>query len=308
MYEIIRGEERKLNIVKVVVCILIILIFAATFVVLEMNYDKAKKEAEYIEELQALAKRADEIRQEEERIKREEEAKAEAERQAKLQKVTTPLTEDAKYNILHIYNDTGEKRVFLTFDDGPSKPVTPFILDLLKRENIPATFFILGTNAQYNTELIKREFDEGHYVANHGFSHRYAQVYSTPQATLDEFYQTEQIIKDALGNQEYRSNLFRFPGGSNGGIYHTAKQNSKAFLLENGIAYLDWNSLSQDAAGSYTKEQLLQNVIDTIGDKESVVILMHDASDKILTYEMLPDLINYLRENGYSFKNIYDII
>ena len=57
-----------------------------------------------------------------------------------------------------------------------------------------------------------------------------------------------------------------------------------------------------------TKEALLQNVKDTMGEKDSVVILMHDSSDKILTYEMLSDLISYLKEKGYKFENIYDLL
>lgn len=66
--------------------------------------------------------------------------------------------------------------------------------------------------------------------------------------------------------------------------------------------------MSKDAEGANTKEMLLQNVIDTVGKKQSIVILMHDSADKILTYETLPDVIQYLRENGYSFKNLYDIL
>ena len=72
--------------------------------------------------------------------------------------------------------------------------------------------------------------------------------------------------------------------------------------------HLDWNCLSKDAEGANTKEALMQNIIDTMGDKDSVVILMHDASDKILTYEMLPELISYLREKGYKFQTIYDLL
>ena len=72
--------------------------------------------------------------------------------------------------------------------------------------------------------------------------------------------------------------------------------------------HLDWNSLSKDAEGANTKEVLLQNIIDTMGEKDSVVILMHDASDKILTYEMLPDLISMLKEKGYKFETIYDLL
>ena len=204
--------------------------------------------------------------------------------------------------------DPGEKRVFLTFDDGPSQSVTPLILDVLKQENVKATFFVLGTNTKYNPELVKREFDEGHYIANHGYTHKYSTVYASPEATLDEYNFTQQAIRDALGNQNYKSKVFRFPGGSNGGHYHEAKQNSKAFLRENGIVHLDWNCLSKDAEGANSKETLMQNIIDTMGDKDSVVILMHDASDKILTYEMLPELISYLREKGYKFQTIYDLL
>lgn len=74
------------------------------------------------------------------------------------------------------------------------------------------------------------------------------------------------------------------------------------------MAHLDWNALTSDAAGAKTSEEMLQNAISTIGEKNSVVILMHDAGDKILTYEMLPNLISYLREKGYEFKNIYDLL
>ena len=64
----------------------------------------------------------------------------------------------------------------------------------------------------------------------------------------------------------------------------------------------------KDAEGAKTKEDLFQNVVDTVGEKQNVVILMHDAADKILTYETLPDVIQYLRDNGYQFKTIYDIL
>ena len=179
---------------------------------------------------------------------------------------------------------------------------------MLKKENVKATFFTLGTNVNNYPDLVKREFDEGHYVANHGYSHKYSTVYASPEATLNEYNYTEDAIRKALGNNSYMSKLFRFPGGSNGGYYDEAKQNSKALLHDNGIMHLDWNSLSSDAAGAKTKEALLQNVKDTMGEKDSVVILMHDSSDKILTYEMLSDLISYLKEKGYKFENIYDLL
>ena len=94
----------------------------------------------------------------------------------------------------------------------------------------------------------------------------------------------------------------------NGEKLGQGKETVKALLKENGVVHLDWNCLSQDAAGAHTKEALLQNVKDTMGEKDSLVILMHDSSDKILTYEMLSDLINLLRDKGYKFENIYDLL
>lgn len=300
MYDLIVTYKR-LNIIKLIVLIILLIVLIVFSTILGINFAQKKYNEKYVSELISQKEELDR------QIKIEEEKKQQ-EIQDRINKTSNELTEDQKNNILKIYNDTGEKRVFITFDDGPTKAVTPFILDVLKEENVKATFFLLGTNAKYNAELIRREFNEGHYIANHGYSHKYNEIYSSPEATLEEYNATEQIIRDALGNQSYRSNVFRFPGGSNGGKYHAQKQLSKEFLKQNGIVHLDWNALSEDSAGTYTKEQLLQNAIDTIGNKQSVVILMHDSSDKILTYEMLPDLIHYLKDQGYSFKNIYDLL
>lgn len=218
------------------------------------------------------------------------------------------FTDEDIQKIINICNDTGEKRAFLTFDDGPSTSVTPFILDLLKKENIKATFFVLGNRVERNPELVKRAFEEGHYIANHGYSHQYTSIYSSIDSILEEYNKTESCIQNALQNANYHSNLFRFPGGSVGGKYHKIKQEATEVLKENKIAYLDWNALSNDSAGAKTKEELINNIINTVGNKTSVVILMHDAGDKILTYETLPDVIKYLRENGYKFQTIYDVI
>lgn len=303
MYDLI--ISRRLNKRKIAILIILVILFVilATISGIKIaDYHKTKKLGE------ELRKQQEQIILEEQEKRRQEEERKQAVIQKRIEQTSRPLSEEEKDRIAHMYRSTGEKRVFITFDDGPSQTVTPLILDLLKKENVKATFFTLGKNAEYNPELIKREFDEGHYVANHGYSHKYSEIYSSPEETLNEYNYTEQAIKNALGNQAYMSRVFRFPGGSNGGYYHTAKQESKAFLKENGIVHLDWNCLSEDAVGANTKESLMQNVIDTMGEKDSVVILMHDASDKILTYEMLSDLIAYLREKGYKFQNIYDLL
>ena len=249
-----------------------------------------------VEKLKEYTTQIIDCKDELERKKKEEE-----EKKAKIPQ----LTEQGKENLKNIYK--GEvKRAFLTFDDGPSKN-TKAILDILKENNIKATFFVLGHQVEVFPETTRRIYDEGHYIANHGYSHIYGNIYSSPYAVLEEYNKTKDVIKEILGT-DYDGHLFRFPGGSTGGKYKQIKKDAKTILDENNIAYIDWNSLSNDAAGAKTKEAIIQNTIDTVGNKNSVVILMHDAGDKILTYEALPDIITYLREQGYVFKNFYSVI
>jgi len=218
-----------------------------------------------------------------------------------------PSYTDLGKNLMNNIYKSDEKIAYLTFDDGPSKSVTPLILDLLKKENVKATFFVLGSRVELNQDAIKRMYREGHYIANHGYSHIYGNIYANPEAVLEEYNKTRDAIKKALGT-EYDGHLFRFPGGSSGGKYNNVKKEAKTLLADNNIAYIDWNSLNSDAAGAKTKEAIIESTKQTVGEKNSVVILMHDAGDKILTYEALPEIIAYLKEQGYTFKNFYSII
>lgn len=208
----------------------------------------------------------------------------------------------------NIYNGEEGKRVFLTFDDGPTKEVTPHILDILKEYNIKATFFVLGTYVKKNPEIIKRAYDEGHYIANHGYSHKYGTIYKSADTVLEEYTKTEEIIKDALNDESYSSHLFRFPGGSHGGPYENIKKQARKKIKEEGIAYLDWSALTYDAIGVNSKDKILENLKSTINGWKNVVVLMHDSADKQITYESLEDIIKYLKKEGYAFKNIYDLI
>lgn len=208
----------------------------------------------------------------------------------------------------HIYAAQEEKRVFLTFDDGPSKSITPQVLDLLKQEEIKATFFVLGKNVKRYPDITKRAYEEGHYIANHGYTHSYSTIYESIDTILDEYNRTEDEVRNAIGVPEYSSHLFRYPGGSTGGKYKQVKKDAKAVLEENEIFYLDWNALTKDAEGAKTSEAQLDNLEKTVGERSSVVLLMHDAADKQVTLETLPAIITFFRERGYQFKNIYDLM
>ena len=236
-----------------------------------------------------------------------EESKTDEEKHNEVTEDIKKSGEEKMNNIKNIYkSDT--KIAYLTFDDGPSKSVTPLILDVLKDNNIKATFFVLGRAVKDNPELVKRAYEEGHYIANHGYSHVYSSIYKSVDSVIEEYNRTEKEIRKAIGIPEYNSFLFRFPGGSVGGEYNDVKKKAIKELKKQNIAYLDWNALTRDAEGKFTKEELLQNLKSTVKNKKSVVILSHDASTKILTYEILQDEIDYLKKEGYQFGDMNDLI
>ena len=216
-------------------------------------------------------------------------------------------TEIAKERIANIYKSE-EKIAYLTFDDGPSPNITPQILEVLDNYNIKATFFLLGVNAERYPNLVKEEYQKGHYIGNHGYSHVYDRIYSSAQSVIDEYNRAEQAIRNAIEIQEYEGHLFRFPGGSVGTKYRAIKNEAKVLLEGNNIAYVDWNALTNDSVGTPTEDSIMQNLINTTENKNSVVILMHDASTKQLTADKLPWVIEYLTQQGYEFRNFYDIM
>ena len=287
-------DVKKIFIILIIIIFLICVFFTTKNVIIIINEHKAYKQ--YEAQLNAL-KHQDEERQ-----------RKLAEEQERIKKERNPvLTDEGRKNIENIYK-SDKKVAYLTFDDGPS-PVTESILDTLKQEKIKATFFVLGSNIDYRKEMVKRMYDEGHYVANHGYSHVYSKIYASPEAVLEEYNQTNEKIRNAIGNPEYNSHLFRFPGGLPGGKYAALKQEAKELLNQNDIVHVDWNTLNGDAeTNDLSPEFELQRLSETVGEKNSIVVLMHDAAHKSVTAETLPQIIAALREKGYEFKNFYSII
>lgn len=215
--------------------------------------------------------------------------------------------ENTKNNISNIYHSE-TKRAFLTFDDGPSQN-TETILQILNQYQVKASFFVLGTQVEKKPELVKKIYEQGNFIGNHGYSHNYSAIYSSPQAVLDEYNHTNTLIQQALGDTNFNSHLFRFPGGLVGGKYADIKSQAKDLLEQNEIFQVDWNALTGDSEKvNPTPEELMTNLQKTTDGKNSVVILMHDAPVKKVTAEALPQIISYLREQGYEFENFYSII
>lgn len=217
-------------------------------------------------------------------------------------------TDNAKVRMQNLYS-TNEKIVYLTFDDGPSANVTSLILDVLKEQNIKATFFVLGCNVEKHPEVVKRAYEEGHYIANHGYSHKYEEIYKSPESVLEEYEKTEELIQKAIGNQNYSSYLFRFPGGySAAGKYRNIKEKAGELLNENNIFYISWNALTGDAESAKNREDIINNIKDNYINGKNYVVLMHDTDAKMITYETLEDVIEIFKNDGYTFENFYSIL
>ena len=293
IYDINSGNKLNRKKVLIVVILLFILLLLILVIINSVKIIKANKVyKQYADQLESLNYQ-----------KEQELAKKEAERQAKIPK----LTDEGKRNIDEIYN-SNTKRAFLTFDDGPST-VTNTILDTLKQQNVKATFFVLGNRVEKKPDVVKRMYDEGHYIANHGYSHVYENIYTSPQSVLDEYNRCNEAVKNAIGVPEYNSHLFRFPGGLVGGKYADIKNQANELLKQNNIMHIDWNALNGDAeTNNLSIEFELARLQETTQNKNSVVILMHDAPAKKVTAEALSQIIEYLRNQGYEFKNFYEIV
>lgn len=215
-------------------------------------------------------------------------------------------SEEMQKKIDEIYSSK-KKIAYLTFDDGPTKVATTKVLDILKEEDVKATFFVIGYRVEEFPDNIKRAYNEGHLIANHTYSHKNNKLYQSKESFISEIQKTDETISNVLGFS-YSSHLFRFPNGSIGSSYANAKKKCKEYLKEMNYAYVDWNALNQDSVHKYTSKELLSNLKKSCKNKDSIIILMHDTADVSRSYLALQDSIKYLKEQGYTFKTFEDLL
>ncbi len=189
------------------------------------------------------------------------------------------------------------KVAYLTFDDGPTTNITPQILDILDNYNIKATFFVIGSLAEVNKDVLKDVEIRGHTIGNHTYSHDYKLIYSSVNMLIKDIDKADEVLEDILTN--YERGLFRFPSGS------FKKYQFIEAVKDKGYKHYDWNALNGDAeALNVPVNKLISNVKKTVCDKNKVIILMHDSQTKQTTVDSLPDIIDYLIEEGYSFETL----
>lgn len=290
-----RRKKNLLNLITVTIILLVIFFVGRKFTNLNFfNRDKAEA-GKFTESLKVMGEN-DPINKEVEKVvKKEEIKKAGIERErAEIERKRLEEEEIEKAREL----DKDKKIAYLTFDDGPSAKSTPRVLDILKKYDIKATFFVVGNMIEYNPGILKRTYEEGHKIGNHSYGHDYKYLYANATNFMNDIYKNEELIKQVVGN-DFDSKVIRFPGGS----FEKWKDPMLEAANEAGYRSFDWNALNGDAeGGTFPEAHLLNRLKNTVGGQKKVVILMHDTDAKASTANSLEDSIKYLISQGYEFR------
>ncbi len=188
----------------------------------------------------------------------------------------------------------GKKRVYLTFDDGPSDN-TEEILDILKKYDVKATFFVVGNTSEHGQELLKRIVEEGHSIGIHSYSHKYSAIYDSEESFFEDFSKISDYIYDVTG---VRTQICRLPGGSSNTVSKISMAELVRSLNEQNIECFDWNISGGDASGQkLSASAISNNVLKGIDRFQTAVVLLHDGADKDSTVEALDIVLKELTEN-----------
>lgn len=203
-----------------------------------------------------------------------------------------------KYPDIMLYKGKPNKKVIaLTFDDGPDNRFTPQVLDVLKKYDVKATFFLLGTRVQKYPDMAKRIDNEGHVIGNHTFWH--PELPKTGVENMEwEIKKNEKELKAVTSNV---TDLFRAP-------YGAMNDDLVKKLGEMDYRGVGWSVDSEDWKGLSSKE-IKQNILNHV--HPGAIVLMHSAGDWPQdlsgTAEALDELIPYLQKQGYEFVTVPDI-
>ncbi len=298
-----------------VVCPIMLLVFMILSVgliiriaVLEREVDKGQKELDYYLELQSeweysrLRAAEEEILCSDERAEQgsqkdtesQEDSGASGEEQPSGRKEAKPLSSEEVKDLTlgneELYD--GYRKVYLTFDDGPSVN-TSAILDILDRYGVKATFFVIRREGASYEKLYRRIVDEGHTLGMHSTSHKYSEVYAGEEAFIEDTKFLRDFLYMVTGTE---SNFYRFPGGSSNRVSTVPMETYCKLLHENGIEYYDWNVSARDAVNPIPDaDTVYWNVRSGLSDHDEAIILFHDMASKGSTVQALPRIIEYIQ-------------
>jgi len=252
-------------------------------------------------EVEANKSEADKSEADKSEANKSENAKSEADEVAAGEDTDDNLLDDEKTDDA---SNIQLKKVYLTFDDGPSSN-TSRILDILNEYDVKGTFFVVGRLSDTTTPMYKRIVEEGHAIGMHSYTHKYGEIYASVDAFVYDLEKIQSLIYEQTG---VLTKLYRFPGGSSNTVSHTNMSELIKELDKRDIKYFDWNVVSGDASSrnGISKEAIVRNCTVNALSQESAVILMHDLPEKATTVEALPEIIEYFKSIGVEILPIDD--
>ncbi|MDE6167869.1 MAG: polysaccharide deacetylase family protein, partial [Acetatifactor sp.] len=183
------------------------------------------------------------------------------------------------------------RKVYLTFDDGPSSN-TEKILDILDQYDVKATFFVVGKEGDKAEERLKQIVERGHTLAMHSYSHKYSEIYESVDNFAEDFAKLQDYLYEVTG---VKCRVYRFPGGSSNTVSDLDMHDFADYLAEQKVRFFDWNVSSGDGGSQLLPVELLtENVVGGVREKSRAVVLMHDSASKSTTVEALPDIIEQI--------------
>lgn len=191
---------------------------------------------------------------------------------------------ESENSVQDVTSADGIKRVYLTFDDGPSVN-TEAILDLLAQYQVKATFFVVGDTSEEGKALYRRIVAEGHSIGIHSYSHVYKEIYASEDAFFDDFYLMSDYLYDVTG---VRPTICRLPGGSSNTVSDIDMSNLVNRLNAQGVSCYDWNISGGDADGhDLSAEEIAENVLTGVDRFQTSIVLLHDGGGKAVTVDAL---------------------
>lgn len=192
------------------------------------------------------------------------------------------------------------KKVYLTFNDGPSEQ-TKEVLDILKKKHVKASFFVIGREDEFSKKMYQRIVKEGHTLGMHSYSHIYKEIYGSSKKFQRDFQRISDLLFDVTG---VRAAYYRFPGGSTS-TGQLSVEECRSFLEQQGVTYVDWNVVAANGTSDdVSRSEMVRSVMDGVSMYHTSVVLLYDSADKKMTARSLAAMIDSLRAGGYELLPI----
>lgn len=204
-----------------------------------------------------------------------------------------------------LISDAGQERnvrkVYITFDDGPSL-LTQEILSILDQYHVKATFFVVGKEDENLKPIYKEIVEKGHTIGMHSYSHQYQNIYESVESFQEDFQKINNLIYNETG---VKAKYYRFPGGSSNQVSKLDMREYIKYIKQENVEYFDWNASTGDATSTnLSTEEIMENTFKTYEQFNTTVLLMHDNGNRRMTVDALPQIIEKYQELGVELLPI----